>query len=114
MNRLPTWGVLLGLAGGAMLVLALLGWRWRAPTQEERYNRRVLDAILTAITLKNSRLLEESAIQARARHDAGYLTPEEYQGMEAFINTARGGDWPGAEKEGYEFRKKHPFVKEGH
>jgi hypothetical protein len=29
------------------------------------------------------------------------------------INKARKGDWAGAEQDGYEFRKKHPFVREG-
>jgi hypothetical protein len=64
--------------------------------------------------MKNTRLLEESGKQAKARHDAGQLTDEQYRGMEGFIDKARGGDWSGAEKDGYAFRKKHPFVKEGH
>jgi hypothetical protein len=34
--------------------------------------------------------------------------------MEASINKARAGDWSGAENDAYEFRKKHPFVKEGY
>jgi len=95
------------------LALALLAGGCRGPTQEDRDNRRVLDAVLTAITIKNTRLLEEDAKRARARHEAGQLTDEEYQGMEALINKARGGDWSGAEKDGYEFRKKHPFVAAG-
>jgi hypothetical protein len=95
------------------LALALLAFGCRGPTQEDRDNRRVLDAVLTAITIKNTRLLEEDAKRARARHEAGQLTDEEYQGMEAIINKARGGDWSGAEKAGYEFRKKHPFVAAG-
>ncbi|HEV3257759.1 MAG TPA: hypothetical protein VG013_12815 [Gemmataceae bacterium] len=97
-----------------LLGLALLASGCRGPTQEERDNRRGLDAILTAITMKNARLLEESAKRAKARHDAGQLTDEQYQGMEAFIKKARTGDWSGAEKDAYEFRKKHPFVTEGH
>ena len=51
---------------------------------------------------------------ATARHDAGRLTDEQYEGMQAFINKAREGDWSGEENDAYEFRKKHPFVKEGH
>jgi hypothetical protein len=114
MKKSRFWGTLLRLALLILLGLALLASGCRAPSQEDRDNRRALDAILTAITMKNSRLLEESARRAKARHDAGPLTDEQYQGMEAFINKARGGDWLGAEKDGYEFRKKHPFVKEGH
>jgi len=98
----------------AALGLAVLIPGCRGPTQEERDNRRALDALLTAITMKNSRLLEESAKRAKARHDAGQLTDEQYQGMELFTSKARRGDWAGAERAGYEFRKQHPFVKEGH
>jgi hypothetical protein len=105
------WGVLLALVG--VIVVALLIFGRRYPTQEERLNRRALDSILTAITMKNFRLLEESAKQAKARHEAGQLTDEQYRCMEAFINKARAGDWASAEMDGYEFRKQHPFVKEG-
>ena len=105
MKTTHLWGTLLGLA--------LLASGGRGPTQDDRDNRRALDALLTAITMKNSRLLEEGAKRAKARRDAGQLTDEQYQGMEGFINQARGGDWPGAEKDGYAFRQKHPFVKEG-
>jgi hypothetical protein len=112
MKTIHLWGLLVGLALLALVGLALFAWGCRGPSQEDRDNRRALDAILTAITMKNSRLLEESTKRAKARHDAGQLTDEQYQGMEAFINKARGGDWPGAEKDGYEFRKQHPFGKE--
>jgi hypothetical protein len=97
-----------------LLGLALLASGCGGPAQEERENRRALDAILTAITIQNVRLLEESAKRATARHDAGQLTDNQYAGMQAFINKARAGDWSGAENDAYEFRKKHPFVKEGH
>jgi hypothetical protein len=106
-------GVLLGVALLIGVGVVILVWLFRNPTPEERDNRRALDVILTAITLKNPRLLEESSKRAKARYDAGQLTNQEYQGMEAFINKARGGDWQGAEKDGYEFRKRHPFVREG-
>jgi hypothetical protein len=105
MKAIQVWSILLGLV--------VLASGCRGPTQEDRDNRRVLDAILTAITIKNPRLLVDNAKRAKARHEAGQLTDEQYQGMEAIINKARGGDWSGAEKEGYEFRNRHPFVKEG-
>ena len=113
MKKVRFWGVLVALGVVAMLGLILLASRWRGPTEKDRSNRRALDAILTAITMKNTRLLEESGKQAKARHDAGQLTNEQYQSMEAFIIKARGGDWSGAQKDAYEFRKKCPFVVEG-
>jgi hypothetical protein len=98
---------------GFLLGLVLLAPGCGGPTQEARENRRELDAILTAITIRNSRLLEDDAGRIKARRDAGQLTDEEYRGMEAVINKARAGDWAGAERDGYEFRNKHPFVREG-
>jgi hypothetical protein len=103
------------LLGSAVLGIAVLasGCDGR-PIPILRDNRRVLDAILTAITLKNARLLEEDAELAKTRLAAGQLTADEYAGMEAVIRKARAGDWAGAEREGYAFREKHPFIKEGH
>jgi hypothetical protein len=86
----------------------------RAPTSIERDNRRLVDAVLTAITLKNSRLLEENAGRTKTCHDEGKLTDKEYEGLVAVIDEGRRGDWLGAEKDGYSFRKEHPFVMEGH
>lgn len=113
MNTNRTRNTVLGGSLVAVLALGVLAMAGRAPTMEERENRKAVDAMLTAITLKNSRLLEESAKRAQARRTAGQITEEQLQGMEAVINKARAKDWTGAEKDGYEFRKKHPFVKEG-
>jgi len=106
MKTLRLWTILIGLP------LFVSGCQ-RAPTQDERENRRALDEILTAITIKNQRLLGESAARAKSRYDDGKFTSEEFQGIEALVGKAGAGDWSGAEKDGYEFRKKHPFVKEG-
>ncbi len=80
---------------------------------EPRQPTRLVDAILTAITMKNADWLEEDAQLAEQRHQDGHLTDDEYEQMSSLIEIARTGDWPAAEKQGYEFRKKHPFVVEG-
>jgi hypothetical protein len=113
MKKVRLWGVLLVGMVVILLVGLFIASRWRGPTEEDRNNRRALDAILTAITMKNSRLLEESGERAKARHDERQITDEQYQSIEAFIAKARSGNWSGAEKDGYEFRRKCPFVKEG-
>src|SRR6266404_7477166 len=92
-----------------LLGSALLASGCRGPTEVERDNRRVLDAILTAITIKNHRLLEDDARRARARFDAGQLSADDYQAMEAIITKARAGKWSDAETAGYAFRRLHPF-----
>lgn len=84
------------------------------PTAEDRDNRRVVECVLTAITLQNSRLLEDDASCAARRHHDGHLTDEEYQALKAVIDKARQGDWLAAEEDGYRFRELHPFVEPGH
>jgi hypothetical protein len=96
-----------------VLLLALLASGCGAPTEIDRDNRRVLDAILTAVTLKNPRLLEDDARRAKERYQAGQLSDGDYRALEAIISKARAGDWGGAETDGYAFRKRRPFVKEG-
>jgi hypothetical protein len=113
MNTSRVRNSVLGVSLMALLVLGVLAMAGKAPTLEERENRKAVDAMLTAITLKNSRLLEESAKRAQARRTAGQITEEQFQGFAAVFKKARARDWAGAEKDGYEFRKKHPFVKEG-
>lgn len=84
------------------------------PTAQDRDNRRVVDCILTAITLRNARLLEDDARWAAQRHDDGQLSDEAYQGLKAVIEKALRGDWLAAEEDGYRFRELHPFVEPGH
>ncbi len=96
-----------------LLVSAALVAGCKRPTVEDRDNRRLVDAILTTITIKNTRLLDDNEKWARQRHDAGQLGDDEFTGMVAIIERARSGDWAGAEADGYAFRKQHPFVKEG-
>ena len=85
-----------------------------APTEVDRDNRRLLDAILTAITMKNVTWLEEDAALAETRHAAGQLPDADYEELLLVIEKGRSGDWKTAEQKGYEFRKQHPYVKEGH
>jgi hypothetical protein len=97
-----------------LFTLTLLLPGCSAPTEAERDNRRLVDAILTAITMKNTIWLDDDAELAEKRHLAGQLTDAEYDELTAIIEKAKSGDWQTAEKKGYEFRMKHPFVKEGH
>ena len=70
-----------------------------------------MEELLTAITLRNARLLEDSVQRAEQRHDAGQLTDADYRAIEAIIDKASGGDWGAAESDAYVFRKHRPFVK---
>ena len=83
------------------------------PTETARENRRLLDAILTAITMKNENWLADDAEIAKTRHEAGQLTDWEFEQLSRIIDKGTTGEWKTAEELGYEFRKAHPFVKEG-
>lgn len=96
-----------------LLAVAIFTAGCSKPTEVDRDNRRLLDAILTAITMKNTEWLEEDAKLLEKRHDAGQLTDSEHGKLLAIIDKARSGDWKSAEQAGYEFRGAHPFVKEG-
>jgi hypothetical protein len=87
--------------------------RGRDPIPRERENARTTGAILTASTMKNTRLLEESAKRAKERHQAGYLTDEEHRGMEAVINKARAGDWSVPRRAATSFARSTPSLRKG-
>jgi hypothetical protein len=92
----------------AVLVLALAGCSGE-PSQRELKNRRELDALLTAIALRNQKLLGQDAKRIEDRHDAGELSDAPYRTLQAIIQKAKDGDWAAADKQGYEFRESSPF-----
>jgi hypothetical protein len=99
--------------GGLLFALALTFQGCSGPTEVDRDNRRLVDAILTAITMKNTNWLDDDAELAEQRNLAGQLTDSDYEQLASVIEIARSGDWKTAEQEGYEFRKRRPFVREG-
>ncbi len=98
---------------GFLFMLTLLFPGCSAPTEVERGNRRVVDAILTAIAMKNTNWLDDDAKLVEQRYLDGQLTDDEYEQLSSVIEIAKTGDWQAAEKAGYKFRKEHPFVKDG-
>ena len=75
---------------------------------------RTRDHSITAVSMANEQWLADDEKLLQTRHAAGQLTDEEFQQLEAVIAQARRGDWSGAVEAGYRFRKKRPFVREGH
>ena len=91
----------------ALLVAAGCG----KPSEEERENRRQVDFLITAITLKNKRSLEESTKRIDARHESGLISDRRHREIGEVVAKARAGEWTAAEDMAYEFRKTHPFFK---
>jgi len=89
------------------LVLSLTGCG--EPSVRELKNRRELEALLTAISLKNQKELDKDIKRIDDRHASGELSDESYKDLREIIKKAQGGDWAGAEKKAYEMRESKPF-----
>ena len=91
------------------LVLLLAGCG--EPSVRELKNRRELEALLTAISLKNQKELDKDIQRIEERHASGELSDESYKDLQEIIKKAQAGDWGGAEKQAYELRESKPFFK---
>ena len=94
---------------GALMLLA----GCHRPTQADRDNRRLVEQLLTALTLQNKNLLAEADERRKSRRSDGELAEDDSQALEATIEKARGGDWKGALNDAYAFRRRRPFVERG-
>jgi hypothetical protein len=92
----------------AAMVLALVGCSGE-PSQRELKNRRELEALLTAISLKNRKELDRDAQRIAERRTAGELSDSPYRALQEIVEKARAGDWSAAEKQAYDFRESSPF-----
>jgi hypothetical protein len=58
-----------------------------------------VDALWTAVTARSPQLLESTADDLRGLRDAGRLSPEGHEALDAIIIKARGGQWEPAAHE---------------
>ena len=79
------------------------------PSVRELKNRRELEALLTAISLKNKKELDKDIQRIEERHTSGELSDDGYKDLREIIKKAQAGDWGGAEKLAYELRELKPF-----
>lgn len=79
------------------------------PSLRELKNRRELEALLTAISLKNKKELDKDRQRIEDRHASGELSDASYQHLREIIKKADAGDWAAAEKQAYEMRESKPF-----
>jgi hypothetical protein len=98
-----------GIAGSCLMFAALVLAGCGEPSVRELKNRRELEALLTAISLKNKKELDKDIRRIDERHAAGELSDARYIDLSEIIKKARGGDWAGAEKKAYEMRESKPF-----
>ena len=81
------------------------------PSVRELENRRELEALLTAVSLKNTKELDRDAKRIDDRHISGELSDSGYKDLQAIVKKAQAGDWAGAEKQAYGLRESNPFFK---
>jgi hypothetical protein len=74
------------------------------PSEREVKNARAFEALLTAVSLKNAKELEQDAKLIETLHGAGELSDGNFNEIAAIVEKARAKDWSGAEKRAYEFR----------
>ncbi len=79
------------LIAGILLMLVGCG----EPTVRELENRRELEALLTAISLKNKKELDKDIRRIEDRHTSGGLSDEGYKDLQEIIKKAMADDWAG-------------------
>jgi hypothetical protein len=79
------------------------------PSLRQLENRRELEALLTAISLKNKKELDRDIKRIDDRHTKGDLSDAGYKGLQEIMTKAQSGDWTGAEKQAYALRESTPF-----
>jgi hypothetical protein len=92
-----------------VVLLALAGCG--EPSLRELENRRELEALLTAISLKNKKELDRDIKRIDDRHASGELSDDSYKDLQEIVKKAQAGDWTGAEKQAYELRESKPYFK---
>jgi hypothetical protein len=91
------------------LVLSLTGCG--EPSVRELKNRRELEALLTAISLRNRKEQDKDIQRIEERHASGELSDDGCKDLQEIIKKVQAGDWGGAEKQAYELREAKPFFK---
>jgi hypothetical protein len=92
-----------------VLALSLAGCG--EPSVRELKNRRELEALLTAISLKNKKELDKDIKRIDDRYASGELSDDGFKDLREIIKKAEAGDWGGAEKQAYALRESKPFFR---
>jgi len=84
------------LAQVVLLCLVLSGC---GRTQVAAPNRRLLAALQTAVSAKNTEWLEATSKQMTEKKASGEVSASEFNVMNAIVKKAHSGDWKGAQKD---------------
>ncbi|MEO2088345.1 MAG: hypothetical protein ABGY75_02470 [Gemmataceae bacterium] len=109
MNAPNSFGNGLRLLFAVLLVGALGGCG--KPTEDARQNRRLVDALLTAVTVRNPKEMEKCKGLLDKRRADGVLSESSHQRLLEIFAQAKSGKWSEAEDALYRFRESDPFPK---
>jgi hypothetical protein len=76
------------------------------PSEREVKNARAFEALLSAVSLRNEKELENDVRLIEERYASGDLSDGNYGEIRKIIEKAREKDWAGAGKVAYEFRSR--------
>jgi hypothetical protein len=94
-------------AAGAGLLLVGIWFAWGRTPQigGDKESVKVVDALYTAVTSRNTTRLAQCEERLHALRNEGKLPPQAAKYLEGLIATARGGDWKGATHKLFDFMK---------
>jgi len=95
-DRKPTSKRFLSIVATALVVTLALAGCQRTPQLANEESLGAADALWTAITAKDVKLVDNSEQTLKQLHDQSKLTNEAFESLEGMIATARAGDWDGA------------------
>lgn len=81
------------------------------PTEDARQNRRLTDALLTAVTTKNVKELEKCKALIDKRRADAVLSEANHKKLGDIFAQAKAGKWAEAEDALYKYRESEPFPK---
>lgn len=79
------------------------------PPEEARQNRRLVDGLLTAVTIKNVKELDRCKDKLDKRLEDGLLSEGYHRRLMEIHAQAKAGQWSAAEEALYKFRESTPF-----
>ena len=81
------------------------------PTEDARQNRRLVDGLLTAVTIKNRKELDRCMAMLDERRANAVLSESHHKRLTEIYSEAKAGEWAKAEEALYKFRELDPFPK---
>jgi hypothetical protein len=93
----------------AICLVAVIVWALslRRPPQmganEEVFH--TVDALFTAVTARDEKLLAQCEARLQAHRDGGQMPPESAEHLDSIIQKARGGSWQSAAERLYDFMR---------